>query len=146
MPIHPSRTADVQPSFLRDDDLARGRDDTRKVPVGMIGSEIIRIEAAEFYADVCDKTIRKWVKQDGIGRQSSENAPLQISLPALLMRVDGQMETLERLRIGDRDHPSVVFYLLRAIRLQEEVQIDLQRRRTVMIRTDIRQKAAQTSK
>ncbi|RWX74447.1 hypothetical protein EPK99_25010 [Neorhizobium lilium] len=142
MPANPERTGGVQSSFLRDDDLARGRDGDRKVPVPMIGSEIIHIESACWYADVCDKTIREWAKLDGIGRQAGKSATLKVSLPALLMKVDGQLETLERLRSGDRDHPSVEFYLRRAIRLQEEARVGAERRRLESVRAEMRLKTS----
>jgi hypothetical protein len=123
MSLKPPRAIDVQPSFLRDDDLARGRDGDRKVPVPMLPSEIVRIETAMFFGQVSDKTIRSWAHKDGIGRQAEKHSPLQISLPALLMKVDGQTETLERLRAGHRGHPLVVLYLRRAICLLEEIRI-----------------------
>ncbi len=110
-------------SLLEYDEMQRGIAGGRKVPVPMLGSEIIRVESACCYADVCDRTIRDWAKRDGIGRQAGKSGTLKISLPALLMKVDNQMETLERLREGDRDHPAVEFYLRRAVRLQEEVKV-----------------------
>ena len=122
MPVDPARTKDVQTSLLGDDDLARGRVGDRKVPVPMLPSEIIRIETAMFFAQVSDKTIRAWAHKDGIGRQAEKHSPLQISLPALLMKVDGEAATLENFRVGDRDHPSVKFYLCRAVALLEEVR------------------------
>jgi hypothetical protein len=106
--------------LLVDDDLGRGIDRGRKLPVPMLPSEIIRIETAMHFAQVGDKTIRTWARQDGIGRQAEKHAPLQISLPALLMKVDGELQTLARLRAGDRGHSAVVYYLQRAIDLLEE--------------------------
>lgn len=105
------------------DDLMRGRgEDGRPVPVPMLPSEVIRIETAMYLAGVSDKTIREWAHRDGIGRQAEKHSPLQISAPALLMKIDGQTPTLERFRNGERDHPSVVFYLNRAVMLLEELR------------------------
>lgn len=120
---------DDTPSLLRDDDLARGLDGYRKVPVPMLPSEIVRIETAMFFAQVSDKTIRIWAHKDGIGRQAEKHSPLQISLPALLMKIDGEAATLERLRSGDRQHPAVELYLARAVNLLEELRTAPARRR-----------------
>jgi hypothetical protein len=106
----------------------------------MMPSEIINVDNACWYADVVDKTIRLWVKRDGIGRQSSDSAKLQISFPALLMRIDGQMETLERLRSGDRSHPSVEFYIRRAVLLREETRSGIERTRLAAVKAEIRSK------
>ncbi|NRF23341.1 hypothetical protein [Agrobacterium pusense] len=111
------------PSLLDHDEMQRGVAGGRKLPVPMLPSEIIRIETAMHVADIrCDKTIRKWAKKHGIGRQADKHAPLQISFPALLMKLDGEMQTLDRFRAGDRSHPSVRFYLDRAIMLSEELR------------------------
>jgi hypothetical protein len=118
MAVHPPE----QPSLLMLDEIERGIDGGRKLPVPMLPSEIVRIETAMFFAQVSDKTVRTWVHKDGIGRQAEKHSPLQISLPALLMKVDGESTTLERLRSGDRCHPSVEFYLRRAISLMEELR------------------------
>jgi hypothetical protein len=92
----------------------------RKVPVPMLHSEVVRIETAMHFALVSDKTIRKWAKVDGIGRQAERHAPLQISFPALLMKLDGNASALELLREGHRQHPEVSLYLTRGIELLEE--------------------------
>jgi len=92
----------------------------RKVPVPMLHSEVIRIETAMHFALVSDKTIRKWAKADGIGRQAERHAPLQISFPALLMKLDGNASALELLRGGHRQHPDVSLYLSRGIELLDE--------------------------
>lgn len=116
-------------SLFVDDELARGRDGDRKVPVPMLPSEVIRIETAVFWAGVVDKTIREWAKTHGIGRQADKHSPLHISFPALLMKMDGELITLERFRNGERDHPAVAFYLQRAIDLHEAHSRVSQRRR-----------------
>lgn len=103
-----------QRNLLQHDDASRGRRGSRAAPVQMLPHEIVRIETAMLIGQVGDKTIRVWAKRDGIGRQSDKCAPLQISAPALCMRVDNQMEAIERLRNGDRDHPLVQFYIRRA--------------------------------
>lgn len=108
--------------------LPLGRSQERRVtPVPMLPSEIVRIETAMFFAQVSDKTIRIWAHKDGIGRQAERHSPLQISLPALLMKVDGEAEALERLRAGDRAHASVMLYLERAINLLEELRTSRRR-------------------
>ncbi len=106
----------------------------RVTPVPMLPSEIVRIETAMFFAQVSDKTIRIWAHKDGIGRQAEKHSPLQISLPALLMKIDGEAATLERLRSGDRQHPSVELYLARAVGLLEELRTAPARRRAAASR------------
>lgn len=105
------------------DDLMRGRDERgRPVPVPMLPSEIVRIETAMYFAQVSDKTIRIWAHRDGIGRQAQRHSPLQISMPALLMKIDGEVNTLECLRANQRTHPRVQLYLRRAVSLLEEIR------------------------
>ncbi|WP_438750017.1 hypothetical protein [Pararhizobium sp. O133] len=94
----------------------------RKLPVPMLPSEIVRIETAMYFAQVSDKTIRKWAQRDGVGRQADKHSPLQISFPALLMRLDGASQALELLRCGERHHPLVAAYLSRGIDLLEEIR------------------------
>lgn len=115
-----TQPASVAMHLLVNDDYDRGRnEDGRPVPVPMLPSEVIRIETATFWAKVVDKTIREWAKVHGIGRQADRHSPLHISFPALLMKMDGELATLERLRNGERDHPAVQFYLKRAVDLHE---------------------------
>jgi hypothetical protein len=114
--------ATVPMPLLLDDELARGRDGSRKLPVPMLPSEIVRIETAMFFAQVSDKTIRIWAHKDGIGRQAERHSPLQISMPALLMKIDGQVDTLECLRSNQRTHTGVQLYLRRAVSLLEEIR------------------------
>jgi hypothetical protein len=102
--------------------MHRGIVGGRKLPVPMLPSEIVRIETAMYFAQVSDKTVREWAKKWGIGRQADRHAPLQISFPALLMKVDGETQTLDRFRAGDRSHPSVIYYLDRAVSLLEELR------------------------
>jgi len=99
----------------------------RRVPVPMLASEIVRIETAMHFAQVSDKTIRRWAHADGIGRQAEKHAPLQVSFPALLMKLDGEATTLERFRSGDRDNPAVKFYLDRATALLEQERLGRRR-------------------
>jgi hypothetical protein len=111
-------------TLLASDDMARGVIGDRKLCVPMLPSETIRIETAKLMAGKSDKTISKWCQQDGIGRQSSRGrgAHLQISAPALLMRAEGELEILERLRNGERKHPHVVHYIRKSIVWLEEVR------------------------
>ena len=76
-------------------------------PVLMRRDEVLRIEMAVHHAQRSQKTIRKWCRDHGIGRQSGPNAPLEISHVALEMMLQGDHEALELLREGNRTHPSV---------------------------------------
>jgi hypothetical protein len=57
-----------------------------------------------------DKTLRVWCRDFGIGRQSSPNAPIEISHPALEMVMHGDLMALEMLRAGERTAPRVERY------------------------------------
>jgi hypothetical protein len=81
------------------------------IPVPMLQDEIIGIEEAAHRARSSTKTIRRWCKRDGIGRQSRLGAPLQISAVALEMRMCGDDAALELLRQNQRSHPMVLLYL-----------------------------------
>lgn len=60
--------------------------------------EVRDIKSAADYAGRDDRTIRRWAKHYGIGRQSGPGAPIEISLPALEMVLHGEWEALEKLR------------------------------------------------
>lgn len=70
--------------------------------------EVRDIKSAADYAGRDDRTIRRWAKRYGIGRQSGPGAPIEISLPALDMVLHGEWEALEKLRAGDRSNPDVI--------------------------------------
>jgi hypothetical protein len=57
-----------------------------------------------------EATLRRWNRQHRISRQSSPNAPLEFSMPAVVMVEHGDYETLEKLRAGDRSDPMVRRY------------------------------------
>lgn len=111
-------------SLLDHDDALRGHPGALRLPVPMMPSEMIRIETAMLMAGKCDRTIREWCRDFGIGRQSTPGSHLQISAPALMMKVDGQAEILERFRNGERDHPLVRFYLRKAIAWLEVARLE----------------------
>jgi hypothetical protein len=79
-------------------------------PVLMLSDEIMPIGKAAQYARRNERTIRRWVKAYGIGRNTSRTAPLEISRPALDMVLHGDFETLERLHANERSHPDVARY------------------------------------
>ena len=73
--------------------------------------ECLDIKRAADHAGKCDRTIRRWIKQHGIGRQSVDGGPYDVSLPALEMVIHGDLKALEMLRTGRRSEPSVRRYL-----------------------------------
>lgn len=79
-------------------------------PVPILPDEIISVGEAAFRANTTAKTIRRWCREYGIGRQATRCSPLQISSIALEMRVCGDDEALELLRENNRNHPTVMFY------------------------------------
>lgn len=80
-------------------------------PVLMRPDDICDLKFAAHYSRKNIKTIRRWVKTYGIGRQSSPQAPVEISRIALEMVLQGDWEALELLRVGKRSEPSVLLYL-----------------------------------
>ncbi len=80
-------------------------------PVLMRHDDIVDIKRAADHAGRSDKTLRRWFKEYGIGRQVTSGSPIEISLPALEMIVHGDMEALELLRQGQRSAPEVRRYL-----------------------------------
>jgi hypothetical protein len=80
-------------------------------PVPMWPGDVWNIKQAAHFAHCHPKTVRRWVKKHGIGRQAGRNARLEISQIALQMVLQGDMEALGILRSGDRNHPRVLFYI-----------------------------------
>nr|BAT30569.1 hypothetical protein [Aureimonas sp. AU4] len=74
--------------------------------------EIISLKEAAYRTGKNEKTIRRWCKQDGIGRRSAPGAPWEISATALEAKRYGDCEALELLRVGSRDSPVVERYLV----------------------------------
>ncbi|MBY3043693.1 hypothetical protein [Rhizobium leguminosarum] len=79
-------------------------------PILMRSDEIINLKTAIHHAGRDDKTLRKWRKEFGIGRQAKLGAPIEISAPALEMVIHGDIVALELLREGKRTHPRVKRY------------------------------------
>ncbi len=80
-------------------------------PVLMRRDECLDIKRAADHAGKCDRTIRRWIKRHGIGRQSADGGPFDVSLPALEMVMHGDLYALELLRAGQRAAPEVRRYL-----------------------------------
>ena len=80
-------------------------------PVLMRRDEVICIKRAVHYARRNDKTIRRWIKDHGIGRRSAGGGPYDVSLPALEMVLCDDLAALEMLRSGQRSSPEVRRYL-----------------------------------
>ena len=68
----------------------------------MLKDEILSVDQAAYVVGKSTKTIRDWNDEHVIGQQSKPGAPLEISWIALLMVANGDLETLERFRLGDR--------------------------------------------
>ena len=81
------------------------------VPVLIRRDECLSIKRAAYHAGKNDRTIRRWIKRHGIGRQSADGGPYDVSLPALEMVMHGDMPALEMLREGRRSTPEVRRYL-----------------------------------
>lgn len=68
------------------------------LPVLMRPGEIITLKEAVYRTGKNEKTIRRWCKEDGIGRRSSPGAPWEISAVALEAKCYGDAEAIEELR------------------------------------------------
>ena len=82
----------------------------RKLPVPILPEEVITAKEAAYLAQQPERTIRRWARQYGIGRQPERHSPLQVSILALEMRLCGDDAALDLLRSNRRDDPSVRFY------------------------------------
>lgn len=83
----------------------------RVLPVLMRDGEIIGLKEAVDRAKRSPKTIARWYRQGGIGRQSEPSAPWQISAVALEAKQYGDDEALDDLRRGDFASPRVQRYV-----------------------------------
>lgn len=79
------------------------------IPVPMLPDHVINVARAARYANVTERTIRKWVREDGIGRQAEPSGPVQISAVALELKINGLRDGLEALRRSEFDHADVKF-------------------------------------
>ncbi|WP_210209619.1 hypothetical protein [Aureimonas flava] len=70
------------------------------LPVLMRPEEIIDLKEAVYRTGKNEKTIRRWCKEDGIGRRTSPGAPWEISAVALEAKRYGDVEALEELRVN----------------------------------------------
>lgn len=84
---------------------------TKPRAVLMRRDDICDVKTAVHEAGKSMKTIRRWVRQYGIGRHAGHGAPIEISRIGLLMVLQGDFEALELLRDGDRSHPDVLRYI-----------------------------------
>ena len=76
-------------------------------PVLMLPDDIIGMKQAQVLSGRDPRTIRRLCQQFGIGHQTMQNAPWEISAPALVMVRHGDYAALELLRCGNREHPRV---------------------------------------
>lgn len=75
----------------------------RRHPFLMTPAEAVPLKEAARATKLSVPQIRRINRRYGITRQAEPTAKLEISLPALVMCQHGDMETLEKLRAGDRD-------------------------------------------
>ena len=76
-------------------------------PILMRRSEIIDMAEAVRRTGRSSKTITKYCRHHGIGRQVASGVPIEISAPALEMVVHGLWDALELLREGNRSDSRV---------------------------------------
>jgi transposase len=87
-------------------------DSANLAPIFVMPHEAIAVKEAVSRFGYSDKHIRRLFARYKLGAKAGRNSPLRISEPALSMVQHGDFAALERLRDGERDHPSVVRYFL----------------------------------
>ncbi len=87
--------------------------DGPKVLVPYDRREAVTLRLAAEIAGRSESTLRSWCQKDSIGRRVA-GGPWQVSLPALLMLLDGDENALEAYRAGDRSSERVLGYFFRA--------------------------------
>ncbi|WP_152048240.1 hypothetical protein [Aureimonas psammosilenae] len=80
------------------------------LPVLMRDAEVISLKEACFRTGRSEKTIRRWCRQDGIGRRAEASAPWEISAVALEAKRYGDDAAIEDLRRGEFTSPRVARY------------------------------------
>jgi hypothetical protein len=83
----------------------------RVLPVLMREGEIIGLKEAVDRSKRSPKTIARWCRQSGIGRQAEPSAPWEISAVALEAKLYGDVEAIEALRQGDFSSPLIKRYV-----------------------------------
>lgn len=81
------------------------------LPVLMRPEEVISLKEAVYRTGRNEKTIRRWCKEDGIGRRSEPGAAWEISVVALEAKRYGDLRAISDLQNGYRSSPSVLRYL-----------------------------------
>jgi hypothetical protein len=85
--------------------------DRMPAPVLLIlPDEIMTVAEAALHAGRTEKTIRRWISEFGIARQTVRNSPHQVSRLGLDMVLHSDWPALDALKTGDRSHRLVVFY------------------------------------
>lgn len=79
-------------------------------PILMFKSEVTSLKEAAHRTGKSVRTIQRWCARFGIGRQSGDSAPMEVSAIALEMVMHGDSAALDLLRAGDRQHPRVKRY------------------------------------
>ena len=86
------------------------RNDRHPQPILIRADEVMNVDRAAQHARRNPKTIRIWCRRFGIGRQSCDGGPMEVSRIGLEMVLHGDTEALELLRSGDRSSKEVIRY------------------------------------
>lgn len=79
-------------------------------PIIIRKGECIGMKEAEDLSGASGKSIARYCKAFGIGAHAHGGGPWRISAPALVMVIHGDIQALELLRSGKREHPRVTRY------------------------------------
>lgn len=79
-------------------------------PFLMTAAEAVPLKEAARETKLSVPQIRRINRRYRISRQAEPTAKLEVSLPALVMCQHGDLETLEKLRAGERTDPMVRRY------------------------------------
>jgi hypothetical protein len=76
----------------------------------ILPDEVMTVADAAAHAGRTEKTIRRWISEFGIARQTVRNSPHQVSRLALEMVLHSDWPALDALKAGDREHRLVIWY------------------------------------
>lgn len=76
----------------------------------ILPDEVMTVAEAAAHAGRTEKTVRRWISEFGIARQTVRNSPHQVSRLALEMVLHSDWPALDALKAGDRGHRLVIWY------------------------------------
>jgi hypothetical protein len=88
-----------------------GRSASAIRPLLIRPDEVLSLKRAAHHAGRSEAAVRRLCREFGIARQLGASGRIEVSAPGLEMVLHNDLEALEHLRQGEREHPSVRRYL-----------------------------------